>query len=198
MDRTIVNVIKDVPTDEVNDVNNQVDYYNTELDRIERKGLINIVRNLVTASSTFGGTTSKAGVIVTPLNTSIVTKANNSVICYDLTIGFEMHYDTVFFLERVIGASVTEIGSHNASLVGSRTYGFTSPTFDNDVASTLDQKAFKFVDTPNVPEGTTITYRLKFYGSSTHTLFLNRTAANSNATNYELCSSCVILTEYGV
>jgi hypothetical protein len=195
MVRTLIKTIKDIP-DAVTVVNNAVNSSNLELNRIEKKGLLNIVQNFVPASSSFSGTTSRIGVVIIPLTTTIVTSANNSKICYDLTIGFEMHHDTSFFIQRIISGVITEIGSHDAASAGARGYGFITPSFDADVNSTLDQKGFKFIDQPNVLAGTTITYQIRFYGNN-HAMYLNRVAGASNAINFERCSSCVLLTEYG-
>lgn len=195
MARSLIRTIKDVP-DEVAVVNNSISDLNLELNRIEKKGLINIVQNFVPASSSFSGTTSRTGVVISPLTTSITTKADNSKICYDLTLGFEMHYNTSFFIQRIVNGIATEIGSHDASSASARAYGFATPSYDNNVDSTLDQKGFKFIDTPNVPEGTLITYQLRFYGDN-HAFYLNRTFGGTNSINYERCSSCVLLSEYG-
>jgi len=196
MAREAVNFIKETP-DELAVVSNAIAQANLDLNRIQKKGLVNIVQRFVPASSSITGTTSRTGALVTPLTTSITTAVANSRVCYDLTLGFELLHDNVFFIQRVIGSTITEIGSHDAASAQSRAYGFVTPSYDNDVASTLDQKGFKIFDTPNVPAGTVITYQIRFYGSAAHVLYLNRVAAANNAINYERCSSCVILTEYG-
>lgn len=197
MARELVKNIKETP-DELAVVNNAVNQVNLDLNRIEKKGLLNIVQKFVPASSSITGTTGRTGALVTSLTTSITTTANNSKICYDLTLGFEMHHDNCFFIQRVIGGTITEIGSHNAVSAGARLYGFVTPTYDNDVATTLDQKGFKIIDSPNVVAGTTITYQIRFYGTAAHILYLNRVASSAaDDIAYERCSSCVVITEYG-
>jgi hypothetical protein len=192
MSRLLVNVLKSVP-DSLNQAIDNLSIINPLVTNLDGARYTNIVQNFVNLPYSFTGTTSRVGTEITPLNTTITTRTNNSKIFYNLFICYEMQENNVFFLQRIINGVVTEIGSGDASSL--RGYGFTSATYDNNVDSTPAQSYLKFLDEPNVAAGTEINYVLRFYGNANHVLYLNRVANNADSFNYERGSSVVVLEE---
>jgi hypothetical protein len=198
MARELVKSIKDI-SDVVTTTNSIISEATDQLNIVSKKGLLNVAQNFVPGSALIGGTTSRAGSEITALRTSITTSANNSKIMLDLILSGECHHDVVFFIQRIVGSTVTEIASSDPTSVGSRIYGFASARYDNDTSSTPSSLIFKFLDSPNVPSGTSVQYRIRFYGTSaTYTFALNRTLNSTNAADYETVSSTFILSEYGL
>jgi hypothetical protein len=184
MTRELIKTIKDIP---------DTSSY-TEV--LEKKGLIKVVQNFVPTPHTFAGTTVRPGTIITPMLTSITTTFANTKIMYELSLSYELHHDNVFVLERVVNSDATEIASGNPA--GSSAYGFAVSFYDNDYDSTPQRINFSYLDEPNVPADTVVSYRLRYYGSSTHTMALNRTINATTTVAYERSSSVVLLTELGV
>jgi len=193
MSRLIVNSIKSEP-DSISQALDNLSLANPLIANLDENRYTNIVQNFVNFPDAFPGTTSRVGTEITHLRTTITTRTNNSKILYNLFLCCEVHWDTVFFIQRIIGGVTTEIGSGNPA--GSSLYGFSAAHHDADNDSTLSQVTNKFLDQPNVPAGTSITYVLRFYATSaTYTLGLNRTLNAANSFNYERGSSVVILEE---
>jgi hypothetical protein len=69
--------------------------------------------------------------------------------------------------------------------------------YDAESGGTMSQINIQYIDTPNVPVGTVITYRLRSYDPYTAaTLALNRTITDSDITYYERATSNVRLEEF--
>lgn len=194
MSKQIVKVISDNPASAQECLDNSnvfLSSVNSEL----RKGLLSISQNIVRGSYTYAGTSSRTGTIIAILTTSITTTVNQSRILINLNINADTDINNIFFLERVVGATVTEIGSGTVN--GVRRNGFATAPYDQDTSSTPDQIPFIFFDTPNQIAGTNVSYRIKFYGN-TQTLFLNRSLTDSDVPAHERTSSYMILTEVGI
>lgn len=160
------------------------------------RGTLQFVQNHYAVAQTYAASTTRPGTEVTALATTITTTTTNSNIIYDLSLNGELHYDSVFILQRDIGGVITELGA--PAPVGSRIYGIAPMIYDADVASTMGQVRIQFIDTPNVASGTVITYRLRFYSSAaSQLLYLNRTVADLDTfASYERVSSNVRLQEF--
>jgi hypothetical protein len=196
MDKKIIKIFKNNPET----CQQALDSTNTVLDRIDtisKKGLLNYSVLTSTSLLSYTGTTSRPGTLIGGLTHSITTTVDNSYIVYDLNMFYEVFYNVVFVLQRVVGGITTEIASGNPSSLAA--YGFAGAKYDhNDQDSTGSQTIYKFLDTPNVLAGTTVTYQVRFYGSGAHILYLNRTVNATNSYAYEDGISTVILTEVGL
>jgi hypothetical protein len=194
MTKQVVKIFKNNP-----DVCQQaLENTNTIIDRIEdvsKKGILSSVRNFQSSTFSYTGTTSRPGAVISALNTTLTTTVNNSAILYDLNMFYELHYDNVFVLQRLVGGFATEIASGNPS--GLAAYGFAGSKYDRNDDSTGSQIIYKFLDRPNVVSGTPVTYRILFYGSSNWTMTLNRVLNATTTGPYERGSSSVILREIG-
>lgn len=198
MARSLVKTIKDI-SDVVVTTNSIITEGTQQFNVLSKKGLLGVVQNFVPGSAVIAGTTSRVGQEITALRTSITTLADNSKIMFDLILNGECHHDVVFFIQRIVGSNITEIGSANATSANLRMYGFASHRYDNNVDSTPSSLVFKFFDSPNVVSGTSVQYRVRFYTqNAAYSFNLNRTNNATNAVDYETVSSVVILSEYGV
>lgn len=205
MARELIKRIKDI-SDTVITTNSIISEGTEQFNIVSKKGLLNVVQNfvpgsaLITGSSLTNANRSSAPEI-TQLRTSITTSANNSKIMYDLILRGESNQDVVFYIQRVVGVTVTEIGSSDASSAGSRPYGFASQRYDNEFTNTSSSLIFKFFDSPNVPSGTLVQYRVRFYnysGIAPHSFALNGTLGTTDGVTFERVSSTLILSEYGI
>lgn len=159
------------------------------------RGVGNVVQNFVPNNYNYNGSNTRPGVEISALRTNITTTVDNSRILWRLYMVFEVHQDNVFVLQRVANGVTTEIGSGNPA--GSSAYGFAVAPYshggnNNSTPNFLD---CVFLDEPNLPEGTNISYRIRRYGNNTGTFFLNRSANGRLDPAYERGSSSVILTE---
>jgi hypothetical protein len=196
MSRVAVNSIKAIP-DSLAQASQNLDIIDPTVNTLDFIRYRNIVQNFVNTPHVYTGVNNRgSAVIINELTTSITTQRDNCKIMYNLFMSVETSHDQMFFLERVIGAGVVELGSGNPD--GARAYGFSSGHYDNNIASTMSQIYHKFLDQPNVPAGTTITYRVRFYSGVVHNLWLNRTTSDTNNNSHERGSSTVILEEVRV
>lgn len=184
MTRTLLKTFKEIPeTTEVTPI-------------LEQKGLIQITQNFVPTPHAYGGTTSRPGTIIGALDSSITTTYDNTSILYELSMSCEVHHDNVFVLQRIVNGVTTEIGSGLPA--GGSAYGFAVSFYDNNQASTPERISFRYLDTPNVVAGSSILYRVRYYGAANHTLALNRTLSGTTNLAHERSSSVVLLTELGL
>jgi hypothetical protein len=197
MTKQVVKIISDNPSSAQECLNNSnvfLSSVNAEL----RRGVLGINQNIVRGSYIYTPTTTRVGTVIDILTTSIVTSVNQSRILINLLISGDTQHNNTFFMERVVGQSVVDIGSGTQNQT--RRYGFATAPYDQDTSSTPDQISFNFFDTPNQIAGTTIIYRIRFYNSTATgvNLFLNRSATDSDAGSMERTSSYMILTEIGI
>ena len=162
---------------------------------LDIRGVLSYSQNLQVDPATYNGTTVRPGTEITALTTSINTTVINSKIIYRLSMSYEVGHNNVFVLQRVVGASATEIASGNPA--GTSAYGFAVAQYSHvgNTDSTPDRTEFIFMDEPNVPAGTLVTYRIRYYGTVANPFFLNRTANATTTVVYERSSSVVLLTE---
>jgi hypothetical protein len=140
-------------------------------------------------------TTRASATILACFTTSITTTQTDSKVIFDALIVGEYVTDGALILERVVGDTITEIGSPVAS--GNRWYGISILPYDSSSVDTMSIIPIQYVDSPNVASGTTISYRLKVYGTGTNGFNVNHTVDDSDATTRERATSNVRLTEVG-
>lgn len=156
--------------------------------------IIQLVQNHVTAPYSYAYTTTRANAVeIACLTTSITTKRENSKIAIDAILGVEAYWNSVLFITRTVESVETEIGS--APGEGDRTYGMTAGSYDNNHASTPSMHPMQYIDEPEVPANTTITYKIKIYGGQASTIFINRTYEDYNSPGYERITSNIRLSE---
>lgn len=197
MTKEIVKIIKSNP-DEANLALQNTTSIIDRIEDISNKGILSTSKKFVSARSSYNGTTSPTGVNISALNTSIITTADNSYILYDLCMFYETNHDAVFVLKRIINGVTSEIASGNPS--GLAAYGFAPSKYDwGDTSTTGSQIIYKYLDNPNVPAGTTVSYQIRFYGGNGGQLALNGVFNASIDSFYaERGSSSVILREIGL
>lgn len=166
-------------------------YAKTHIHQIKQTHSIDVEDYTTSATRT-------SAVEISALTTTITTTQADSKVAIDIVMSAEADENTVYFLERVIGATVTEIGSATAEGVN-RPYGMTGQGYDADKQTTVNQMIFQYIDSPAQASGTVISYRIKAYNkySSGTIVHLNHSIRDSDATTEERLTSNVRLTEFG-
>lgn len=171
----------------------------------QKKGLLQVKQVLKTTAEVYSGSTDRNNpTFIGVLDISLVTTADNSDILYSINMQCELSENNVWILQRNLldpsdpnfNSSWTELGSHTGTVGSSQLYGLWAHTYDADTASTIEVISREFLDSPLVPAGTTVSYRLGYYGQG-NTLYLNRTLSNTDSNSREKVSSNVILKEIG-
>lgn len=128
------------------------------------------------------------------LTTSITTQTATSKVLVQFNISCEAYYVTAFILERVIGATVQELGIPTSA--GSRVNGIKVMPYDNDSNSTQSIVSICFVDSPG--SAASVSYRIKAYSnvaSTNDNLYINRSITDTDTSNFTRATSQVILQE---
>lgn len=128
---------------------------------------------------------------ITQLTTSITPQTATSKVLVQFNISCETQVRAAFILERVIGATVTELGIPTSA--GLRINGIRVQPWDgnNDFSQLI--VPICFVDSPTSTAA--VTYRIKVYGDGAYIFGLNRSITDTDNTNYTRATSQVILQE---
>jgi len=128
---------------------------------------------------------------ITQLTTSITPQTATSKVLVQFNISCETQVRAAFILERVIGATVTELGIPTSA--GLRINGIRVQPWDgnNDFSQLI--VPICFVDSPTSTAA--VTYRIKVYADGAYTFGLNRSITDTDNTNYTRATSQVILQE---
>jgi len=128
---------------------------------------------------------------ITQLTTSITPQTATSKVLVQFNISCETQVRSAFILERVIGATVTELGIPTSA--GLRINGIRVQPWDgnNDFSQLI--VPICFVDSPTSTAA--VTYRIKVYADGAYTFGLNRSITDTDSTNYTRATSQVILQE---
>jgi hypothetical protein len=128
---------------------------------------------------------------IVALSITITPKLITSRILIQAMINAEHHHDSVYRLKRVVGASVTDLGTAVAD--GVRLTGIAPMPYDADNSTTMTNTYIQFYDSPNTAEP--VSYKFYVRRADVSTFFLNRTITDGNFTYSERASSSVTLLE---
>ena len=133
-----------------------------------------------------------AAVVLSVLTTSITPQSTSSKVLVQFNVSVETYYNTAFILERVDGATITELGVPS-SPPSQQLYGIKIGPYDVDSQSTMSILNISFLDSPN--STSSISYRLRAYAANESTVTINKSLLDLDTYQYSRASSQVILQE---
>ena len=152
-----------------------------------------VAHTVYTGKTTYPiATAGQAGTYVDVLDTTITPSASSSRIRIDFDISYEVGWDTVWRLFRVIGGVTTEVIRNDDPNYWA---GFAVNMYDNNNSTTGVTNHFGYLDSPNTVAPVTYRIMIQSGGAGATTLFLNRVVASAGQANYENGVSQCILTE---
>lgn len=156
--------------------------------------VLQTVYRRVDTKSTWSFTTATTpGTRITDLDTTITPRFSNSRILINFSITYEVHWDTVFKLFRIVSGVPTEIGTNTTD--SNYWSGIWVNSYDNNNDSTARTESFFFIDEPNTLLPVTYSLMIQSAGVGASFLSLNRTIASLGQASYEVGISQVILQE---
>jgi len=165
------------------------------LDRLERAGNILQVKQTHLTTQFSVAYTAGTYIDITGLNVSITPSSTANKILVFARVQFEINnsssHEVVFGLTRnasFVGNTSTSPGDRRVGMAGIAT-GYWA----DDASSTQDSTAFNYLDSPN--STSSLTYEVRFVARDGSTMYVNRSAIDTNSLAREYLTSSITVME---
>lgn len=158
--------------------------------------IVQVVQTRTSARNTYAAAVTGNGSTITDLNLTVTPKSASSLMLITWMINAEVFYDTIFTIHQD-GALITTAGyeAYNREVGNSRWSGVAHGQYESDTDSTMSNWRIQYAVLAGSITSRTYAPAIRSSSGSAYTLYLNRPAGSTGATNYENTISTGIIME---